>query len=222
MSTFFAFRKTAEAAVAEPSLALYDPACRNRTDGILSPQEDAALAQEPLPSADQLARLEQVTLPHLDSAYNLARWLTGNDHDAEEVVQDAYLRATRFFASFRGGDGKPWLLAIVRRAGYDWLARNRPHQAVTVFDEQLHAQGDDRLDPARLLLREEDRDLLRQALADLPAEFREVLVLRELEGLSYREIGAIAGIPPGTVMSRLTRGRERLRERLGKHLREGA
>jgi RNA polymerase sigma-70 factor (ECF subfamily) len=218
----FVGKEKAELTAAELPLALYVPACRSRTDGKRSLEEDTALAKEPSFSAGQHARFEQVMMPHLDSAFNLARWLTGNDHDAEEVVQDAYLRATKFFASFRGGDGRPWLLGIVRRAGYDWLARNRAHQPLTVFDEQLHSHSDDSLDPAHLLLKEEDRELLRQALADLPAEFREVLVLRELEGLSYKEISAIAGIPPGTVMSRLARGRERLRDRLVKHLREGA
>jgi RNA polymerase sigma-70 factor (ECF subfamily) len=181
-----------------------------------------ALTTESFSSADQLARFEQVVLPHLDSAYNLARWLTGNDHDAEDVVQDAYLRAVKFFASFRGGDGRPWLLAVVRRAGYDWLERNRPERTLAVFDEARHSDRRDSLEPAQLLLREEDREMIRRALADLPVEFREVLVLRELEGLSYKEIAAVTDVPPGTVMSRLARGRDRLREGLGKYLREGA
>jgi RNA polymerase sigma factor (sigma-70 family) len=161
-------------------------------------------------------------LPHLDSAYNLARWLTGNDHDAQDVVQDAYVRAVRFFASFRGGDCRPWLLAIVRRVAYDWLARNRSHPPLTVFDEDLHSEPAGSLDPAQLALRQEDRELLRQALADLSVPLREILVLRELEGLSYKEIAAVTELPPGTVMSRLARGRERLRHCLVQHLREGA
>jgi RNA polymerase sigma-70 factor (ECF subfamily) len=169
---------------------------------------------------DRRAWFEQVILPHLDSAYNLARWLTGDDHDAEDVVQDAYLRAVKFFAGFRGGDGRPWLLAIVRRASYDWLERNRSHLPLTVFDEELHR--DDSLDPVHLLQRQEDREVLRRALADLPVEFREVLVLRELEGLSYKEIAAVSDLPPGTIMSRLARGREQLRQRLADRLREGA
>jgi RNA polymerase sigma-70 factor (ECF subfamily) len=196
---------------------------RDRTDGVPSSQEDVTLVKDnPLLSAAQLAQFEQVVLPHLDSAYNLARWLMCNDADAEDVVQEAYLRAAKFFASFRGADGRPWLLAIVRRAGYDWLDRNRSHQGTARFDEQLHSQQRESSDPPALLLREEDREILRQALADLPFEYREVLVLRELEGLSYKEIGAITGIPPGTVMSRLARGRERLRDRLARYLREGA
>jgi RNA polymerase sigma-70 factor (ECF subfamily) len=181
------------------------------------------LANEaPLLGAGQLARFEQVILPHLDSAYNLARWLTGNEHDAEDVVQDAYLRAAKFFDGFRGGDARPWLITIVRRACYDWLERNRPHQSLTVFDEELHSDQGEKLDPAQFALRQEDREMLRQAVSELPVEFREVLVLRELEGLSYKEIAAITSLPPGTIMSRLARARERLRDDLVKSLREGA
>jgi RNA polymerase sigma factor (sigma-70 family) len=204
-------------------VALYFSENRNRTEGRPSNREDATLANEiPLLNPSQLVRFEQVVLPHLDSAYNLARWLTSNDHDAEDVVQDAYLRAVKFFASFRGGDGRPWLLAIVRRAGYDWLARNRSDQPLTVFDEELHSGEGESLDPAQVLLKEEDSHMLRQALGGLPPEFREVLVLRELEGLSYKEIATITDLPPGTIMSRLARARERLRDRLVKHPREGA
>ncbi len=185
--------------------------------------EDAALANDTaLLDPGRLAHFEQVVLPHLDSAYNLARWLTGNDHDAEDVVQDAYLRAARFFSSFRGGEGRPWLLTVVRRACYDWLARNRPHQALAVFDEEIHSGAGAGFDPVQVLLKQEDRAALRQALADLPVEFREVVVLRELEGLSYREIAGVTELPVGTVMSRLARGRERLRDALARHLREGA
>jgi RNA polymerase sigma-70 factor (ECF subfamily) len=173
-------------------------------------------------SPSQFARFEQVMLPHLDSAYNLARWLTGNEHDAEDVVQDTYLRAVKFFAGFRGGDARPWLLAIVRRVCYDWLARNRSQQALAVFDEELHSDPGASLDPAQVVLHQEDQEMLRQALAELPVEFREVLVLRELEGLSYKEIGAITNLPAGTIMSRLARARERLRDALNKYLREGA
>lgn len=187
-----------------------------------SASEETPLSKDPLFNPSQLARFEQVVLPHLDSAYNLARWLTGNEHDAEDVVQDAYLRAAKFFDSFRGADARPWLITIVRRACYDWLERNRSHQALTVFDEELHSDQGDDLDPARLALREENREILRQALGELPIEFREVLVLRELEGLSYKEIVAITSLPPGTIMSRLARARERLRHCLIKYLREGA
>jgi RNA polymerase sigma factor (sigma-70 family) len=186
-----------------------------------SATEEAPLSNDPLLNPSQRARFEQVVLPHLDSAYNLARWLTGNDHDAEDVVQDAYLRAVKFFDSFRGGDARPWLLTVVRHACFDWLERNRSHQPLAVFDEELHSNQGDSLDPAQLLLRKQDSEMLRQALEELPVEFREVLVLRELEGLSYKEIGAVTNLPPGTVMSRLARARERLRHGLVQHLGEG-
>ncbi len=155
---------------------------------------------------------EQVLLPHLDAAYNLARWLTRNDQDAEDVVQEAYLRALRFFGSFRGGDGRPWLLAIVRNACHDWL-RGRGAIDQTSFDEEIHSE--DRTDsPETLLLRRRDRETLQRALAALPVALREVLVLRELEGLSYKNIAEVLGVPIGTVMSRLSRARARLDEML--------
>ena len=162
----------------------------------------------------QLARFEEFVLPHLDAAYNLARWLTRKDHDAEDVVQEAYLRAVRFFDTFHGADGRVWLLAIVRNACYDWLKQNRKQWLATSFDEELHSAPQSALDPANLALVQEDRELLRQALDELPTEYREILVLRELEGLSYKEIGQVAGLPLGTVMSRLARGRDRLEQRL--------
>ncbi len=137
-------------------------------------------------------------------------------------MQDAYLRAAKFFASFDGGDARPWLITIVRRACYDWLERNRSHRSLTVFDEELHSDPSDDFDPVQLALRKENREILRQALTELPIEFREVLVLRELEGLSYKEIAAVTSLPPGTIMSRLARARERLRHCLMKNLREGA
>jgi RNA polymerase sigma-70 factor (ECF subfamily) len=187
-----------------------------------SPREETPLSNDPLFNAGQLARFEQVVMPHLDSAYNLARWLIGNEHDAEDVVQDAYLRAVKFFDSFRGGDARPWLITIVRRVSYDWLERNRAHQSLAVFDEELHGDQGDSFDPAQLALRHENREMVRQGLSELPVEFREMLVLRELEGLSYKEIATITNLPPGTIMSRLARARERLRLCLIKYLREGA
>jgi RNA polymerase sigma factor (sigma-70 family) len=187
-----------------------------------SASEETPLSNDPLSNRSQLANFEQVVLPHLDSAYNLARWLTGNEHDAEDVVQDAYLRAAKFFASFRGGDARPWLITIVRRTCYDWLKRNRSHQPLTVFDEELHSDQGDSFDPAQALLRQENQALLHQALSEIPIEFREVLVLRGLEGLSYKEIAVITNLPPGTIMSRLARARERLRHCLIKNQREGA
>ncbi len=158
-------------------------------------------------------RFEQATLPHLDAAYNLARWLTRDEHAAEDVVQEAYLRAARFFASFRGGDGRTWLLAVVRRASYDWLARQRAWAAAS-FDEDAHGRADESMNPEHLALRAADRQLLREAVEELPPEFREVVVLRELEGLSYQQVAAVTGAPIGTVMSRLSRARRQLQRRL--------
>lgn len=157
---------------------------------------------------------ENDVLPHLDAAYNLARWLTCNDQDAEDVVQEACLRAFRFFGSFRGGDARNWLLTIVRNTCYSQVQKNRPQKLVTTFDEEIHGEDDGSMNPERLLLRSHDSHLLRQALEELPINFREVLVLRELEGLSYREIAEISNIPQGTVMSSLSRARARLRQSL--------
>jgi RNA polymerase sigma-70 factor (ECF subfamily) len=155
---------------------------------------------------------ETAMLPHLDAAFNLARWLTRDDLAAEDVVQEAYCRALRFFASFRGGDGRPWLLAVVRRAAFDWLAQ-RKRSPLVAFDE-ANAIADESFNPEVLALRKAAGDEVRQAIEELSPEFREVLVLRELEGLSYQEIATVASVPLGTVMSRLSRAREQLQRRL--------
>lgn len=159
---------------------------------------------------DKLARFEQSIMPHMNAAYNLARWLAGNDTDAQDIVQEAYLRAFKFFSGFRGGDSRSWLLRIVRNSFYDWLKRNRREETQTPFDEELHS-GDETGTPGTLLLEQADHELMRKAIADLPCEFREILVLRELEGFSYKEIADVAQVPLGTVMSRLARAREHLR-----------
>jgi RNA polymerase sigma-70 factor (ECF subfamily) len=164
----------------------------------------------------QQVRFEHIVLPHLDAAYNLARWLTRNDQDAEDVVQEACLRAFKFLGGFYGGDSRAWLLKIVRNTCYTWLRHNRAHELTTPFDETIHDVECDALNPEALLLRHADQQLLRQALEALPVEFREVVVLRELEELSYKEIGVIADIPLGTVMSRLARARKRLQHDLAK------
>ena len=161
---------------------------------------------------DKLARFEQLVLPHLDAAYNLARWLTRNEHDAEDMVQEAYLRAFKFFYSFRGGDVRPWLLSIVRNCCYSWLRQNRAHELATEFDEEKHSVDAESSDPAALALQTADHEMLKGALDQLPVEFREVVVLRDLQGLSYKEIADIANIPTGTVMSRLARARDRLKQ----------
>jgi RNA polymerase sigma-70 factor (ECF subfamily) len=152
---------------------------------------------------------------HLDAAYNLARWLMRNQTEAEDVVQDAYLRAISHFAGFRGGDGRAWLLTIVRHTCYDRLKQNGASSQNTGFDEALHSAGRQTPDPETTVLLAERTELLRESLAELPAQYREVLVLRELEQLSYREIANIAGIPLGTVMSRLSRARQQLQQTLG-------
>ena len=152
---------------------------------------------------------EETVVPHLDAAYNLARWLTRNDRDAEDVVQEAFLRALRHFHSFKGGDARPWLLAIVRNTCFTWLKQNRFPEEETI-DDNIHPPSEDASDPETLLLRETDRQLLRSALNRLPKEFLEVIVLREFEELSYKEIAEVIQIPAGTVMSRLARARRRL------------
>jgi RNA polymerase sigma factor (sigma-70 family) len=169
----------------------------------------------PLQGAEERERFEQALLPHLDAAYNLARWLTHDDHDAEDLVQGAYLRALKFFGGFHGANSRAWLLTIVRNACYTWLEQERAHGPATAFDEEIHGVESDAMDPEKLLMREEDQKSVRRAVEALPVELREVVVLRELEGLSYKEIAAIVGIPLGTVMSRLARARERLHQRLG-------
>jgi RNA polymerase sigma-70 factor (ECF subfamily) len=164
----------------------------------------------------RLRQFEEAVLPHMDAAYNLARWLTRNDHNAEDLAQEAYLRAFKFFGSFHGANARSWLLTIVRNTCYTWFRENRPQELTTSFDENIHSTEADPFDPEKLLLQSESAQLLKQALEDLPLEFREVLILRELEGLSYKEIAVIAGIPPGTVMSRLARARRRLKQGLTK------
>jgi RNA polymerase sigma factor (sigma-70 family) len=170
---------------------------------------------------DKRIQFEQAILPHLGAAYNLARWLTRNDHDAEDVVQEAYVRAYEFFGGFHGVDGRAWLLTIVRNTCYTWLGRNRARQPATRFDEEEHSGTRPAASPESRLLEGEDRQLLRQALEDLPPEYREAIVLRELEGLSYKEIAAISGIPIGTVMSRLARARDRLERYAAGRLQQG-
>jgi RNA polymerase sigma-70 factor (ECF subfamily) len=165
-----------------------------------------------MPEHNHLPSFEQAVLPHLDAAYNLARWLTRNERDAEDVVQESYLRAFRFFAGFRGGDARAWLMRIVRNTCYTWLRANRPLQQATEFDETLFSPDSRSPNPEEAVLRNDRSAAVRKALETLPANFREVLILRELEGLSYKEIAEITGMPAGTVMSGLSRARDRLRQ----------
>jgi RNA polymerase sigma factor (sigma-70 family) len=162
----------------------------------------------------ELVSFEQAMLPHLDAAHNLARWLLRNEQDAQDVVQEAFLRAFRSFAGFRGSSGRAWLLTIVRNTAYTLLKKNRTTDFTTVFDEEIHASDCESVSPATILEHVEDEELIKSAMDKLPAEFREILVLRHQESLSYNEIGEILKIPIGTVMSRLARARGKLKEYL--------
>jgi RNA polymerase sigma-70 factor (ECF subfamily) len=168
--------------------------------------------QEAAPSPEGLASFEAIMLPHLDAAHSLARWLVRNQEDAQDVVQEAYMRAFRSFGGFRGGNGRAWLLTIVRNTSYTLLKKNGAVDLSTSFDEEIHSDSYESVSPAAVLERAEDGGLIEAAMKELPAEFREILVLRHQEGLSYKEIADIAQIPPGTVMSRLARARARLKE----------
>ena len=167
---------------------------------------------------NKLASFEEAVLPHLNAAYNLAYWLTRNSTDAEDVVQEAYLRAFKFFGSFHGTDGRSWLLAIVRNTCYTWMQHNRSQELCVPVDDELDEIESTDLDPEALLLQRADTLLVRQALEELPIEFREVLVFRELEEMSYKQIASITELPLGTVMSRLARGRKRLQLALSSHV----
>ena len=169
---------------------------------------------------DQRLRFEQLILPHLDAAYNLARWLMHNDQDAQDMVQEAYLRAFRFFQGFRGGDGRVWLLTIVRNTCYTWLQQHQADELIVSFQEELHDVECEALNPEALLLHRITQQRLKDALEALPVEFREVMILRELEELSYKEISAIAHVPMGTVMSRLARARKWLQRYLADQMKE--
>ena len=162
-----------------------------------------------MPEQSSAVRFEQIALPHLPAAYNLARWLVRNDQDAEDVVQEAYLRAFKFFDGYRGGESRTWLLTIVRNTCYSWLQRNRSRELTDSIDE-TEVESSDFTNPELRLVQHADAQMVHAALAELPLEFREVTVMRELEELSYKEIAMIADLPIGTVMSRLARGRKRL------------
>jgi RNA polymerase sigma-70 factor, ECF subfamily len=161
---------------------------------------------------NQLPNFEQAVLPHLNAAYNLARWLMRNEQDAQDVVQEAYLRACRFFPGFRGGDARAWLMKIVRNTCYTWLHANRPLQDAAEFDENIFPPDTHAPNPEEIVLQNDSGTLVRKALEMLPPSSREVLILRELEGMSYKEIAGITGMPVGTVMSSLSRARARLRQ----------
>jgi RNA polymerase sigma factor (sigma-70 family) len=175
-----------------------------------------------LTSQEKLCRFEEHVSPHLKSAYNLARWLTRNHEDAEDVVQEAFLRAFSAVENLRGEDAKPWLLTIVRNTSLTWMKRNRNAAATIGLEEQVEDPSEPSPDPEETLLISCDREQVRKALEQLPSDFREAIVLRELEGLSYKEIATTVGVPLGTVMSRLSRGREWLRRLLSSPRKEPA
>ena len=177
--------------------------------------------------SDRTRRFEAAMLPHLDAAFNLARWLLRDDHNAQDVVQDAYLRAFRFFDGFRGMEARPWLLGIVRNTCFTWMKDKRRAGEQVEFDEE-HDSGVDDLglnraadNPETLLMQKLERAQINKAIEELPPLFREVIVLRELEELSYEEIAQCAAIPLGTVMSRLSRARAMLRKALAQIGQEG-
>ena len=158
---------------------------------------------------------EAIILPHLDAAFNLARWIARNDRDAEDIVQEACIKALQSFDSLRSKDGRPWFLTIVRNVSYTWLSSHRLYEANGVeFDDEEHSSENFGMDPASIIEREFDKQTLINALEKLPAELREIIVLRELESFSYKEIAHIMNIPIGTVMSRLARGRASLHKEL--------
>ncbi len=163
---------------------------------------------------DRTRRFEQLALPHLDAAYSLARWLTGRPEDAKDVAQEALLRAFRYFDGFEGSEFRPWLLSIVRRTSYTWLARNRGGPVDWDVEGEVAAETappDPSPTPEMAALSSADRALLNRLIAELPLPFREILLLREVQDLSYREIADVVGAPVGTVMSRLSRARDLLR-----------
>lgn len=169
---------------------------------------------------NKLSVFEQAILPHLDAAYNLARWIMSNDQDAEDMVQESTLRAYKYFAGYQGGDSRSWLLTIVRNTCYTWLRQNRAQELTVDLDDEVYSSESDLLNPEALSLDSVDHQMVRHALEKLAVEFRELIILRELEGMSYKEIAKIAGIPIGTVMSRLARARQRLKECLAQFLEE--
>jgi RNA polymerase sigma-70 factor, ECF subfamily len=168
---------------------------------------------------DRVGTFEEVVLPHMRAGYNLARWLLRNDQDAEDVVQEAIVRAFRFFDGFSGDNPRGWLLKVVRNCAYTFVQQKRERDADAEYDEKLHGNpattGQSSETPELSLLRSGQRRLLNEAVEALPIEFREVFVLREMEGLSYKEIAEMAQIPIGTVMSRLSRARRQLQSALG-------
>lgn len=168
---------------------------------------------------EKITRFEALVLPHLDAAYNLARWMARNSSDAEDVAQEAMLRAFRFFDTFRGDDARVWLLTIVRNTYLTWIRREVPRQNSAEFDEGMHTDLESSVTPEFEVLRQATAEHVRRAIESLPPEYREVVLMREIEQLSYKEIAAVTKSPLGTVMSRLSRARSMLRHLIGKEKR---
>lgn len=194
---------------------------RGKPFALAGPRARQGVDESPLKKAAKTELFEEIMLPHLNAAYNLARWLTRNDSDAQDVVQESYLRAFRFFGSYQGGDAKSWLLTIVRNTCHTWRQREQRGAAVIPFDEAAHspslaAAGEAALNAEERLLRQARADALKSCIEALPLEYREVLVMRELQEMSYRQIAEVAGLAIGTVMSRLSRARKRLEECVGR------
>jgi RNA polymerase sigma-70 factor (ECF subfamily) len=164
---------------------------------------------------NKLSSFEESLLPHLGAAYNLARWIMGNEQDAEDMVQEAYLRAYKYFAGYQGGNSRSWLLTIVRNTCYTWLRQNRSQELSVDLEDETYNSESEGLNPEILFQHSHDHQLVRRALEKLPAEYRELIILREMEGMAYKEIAQMTSIPIGTVMSRLARGRQRLKDCLG-------
>ena len=169
---------------------------------------------------DKQTRFQELIMPHLDAAYNLAHWLIRNASDAEDVVQEAFLRAFKFFDGFHGGNSRAWLLAIVRNTSHDWLRANRKNDETVEFNEELHGPEEVLSESEATLTDTTQEQVVRQAIEELPVGFREVTILRELEGVSYKEIAEIVQVPVGTVMSRLARARNQLQRCLPARLRQ--
>ena len=180
---------------------------------VIQGHEEQGAAQE-----HELASFEAMMLPHMDAAHNLARWLLRNEEDAQDVVQEAYLRAFKSFSGFHGSNGRAWLLTIVRNTSYTLLKKNRAVDLTTTFDEEIHTSDRESVSPAAILEHAEDAELIKNAMDELPVEFREILTLRHQEELSYQEIGEILQIPAGTVMSRLAPRPGELREYLASQM----
>ena len=191
---------------------------RNGNSGSISgrplsgPEDRDHVSKSEVDQRGKLKVFEEVILPHLNAAHNLARWLTRNEQDAQDVVQEAYLRAFRFFDSYKGGDGKSWLLAVVRNTCFTWRRHEKRATTNEPFDEVTHSSNAQAPNQEETLVESSKMTVLRNCIEMLPSDFREVLVMRELEEMSYRQISDVARVPVGTVMSRLSRARRRLEE----------